>query len=135
MRFNNKAKDKKYRSSSEEKFAKNLRANKIKFKYESELVPYQISRTLNYKPDFIVSRTRSDKMYFEVKGWFTGKDRTKLILVKKCNPEMDIRLIFEADNKLSKRSKTRYSDWATKHGFKYHVGLSVPKEWIEELNA
>lgn len=133
MRFNNRAKNKKYRSSSEEKFAKELRKENIKFKYESELIEYTVTKTFKYKPDFIIHRTRSDKVYIEIKGWFTGRDRQKLLRVKECNPDMDIRIVFEADNKLSKESKTRYSDWAQKHGFKYHVGLNVPEEWVYEM--
>lgn len=135
MRFNNKAKNKKYRSSSEEKFAKELRKNNVKFKYESELIEYTITKVFRYKPDFIIHKSRSDKVYIEIKGWFTGKDRQKLIRVRECNPDMDIRIVFEADNKLSKESNTRYSEWAQKHGFKYHVGLNVPDEWVSEMYA
>ena len=133
VRFNNKAKNKKYRSSSEEKFADNLRLNNIKFKYESELIEYTITKIRRYKPDFIIHKTRSKKIYLEVKGWFTGADRVKLLQVKQSNPKLDIRIIFEANNKLSKTSQTRYSDWAIKHGFKFHIGLNVPEDWVEEM--
>lgn len=45
-------------------------------------------------------------------------------------PELDIRFVFFADNKLNKQSTTRYSDWAKNNGFKYHVGKTFPEEWL-----
>lgn len=54
-------------------------------------------------------------------------------LVKASNPELDIRFVFQnANNKLSKNSKTTYGEWATKKGFKW-CHKEVPKEWIEEV--
>jgi len=49
-----------------------------------------------------------------------GKTRKKMKLVKKFNPKLDIRLIFEkASNKIYKGSKTTYGEWADLHGFKW----------------
>lgn len=138
MRFKNKAKNKKYRSGSEEKLAKILRANSIQFYYEHHLLQYIVPEQVkNYWPDFWIKNKWND-VYIEFKGRFSGTDRKKMLAVKKENPYLDIRLIFEQDriysNKTTKK-KLRYSDWAKKHGFKYHVGISLPKDWISELKS
>lgn len=46
---------------------------------------------------------------------------------------MDLRLLFQNGTlKLNPNSNTTYSDWATKHGFKFSCGDSVPVEWFSE---
>lgn len=52
-----------------------------------------------------------------------------MIEFRENHPELDIRFVFFADNKLNKQSNTRYSDWARNNGFKYHVGKVFPDEW------
>lgn len=54
-----------------------------------------------------------------------------MIAVREANPALDIRMVFAADNKLHKHSPTRYSDWCVKNGFKYHIGIDVPREWLD----
>lgn len=110
------------------------RAN-VPFDYETLKLPYTLN--LTYKPDF--SRTKKDGslMILEYKGFFDSSDRQKMKAVKEQHPELDIRLVFMADNKIYPRSKTRYSDWATENGFPFYV---VPKKskrmiepsWLEE---
>jgi hypothetical protein len=72
-------------------------------------------------------------IYIETKGYLSPRDRRKMELVKLSNPDEDIRFVFQnANNKLNKRSKTTYGEWATKKGFKW-AHKQVPQEWIEEL--
>ena len=68
----------------------------------------------------------------ESKGRFTGSDRTKMLNVKRDNPDEDIRFVFQRDQTLRAGSKTRYTEWAVKKGFICAVGESVPAEWINE---
>jgi len=50
--------------------------------------------------------------------------------VKKQWPKMDIRFVFQnANNKLNKRSKTTYAQWADKHGFPW-AHKRIPEEWL-----
>lgn len=121
--------EKGYRSKAEERFAEYLETQGIEFVYESHYLPYQILEERKYWPDFLIKRST----YIEFKGRFTAADRKKMLRVKKAWPQLDIRLVFMQDNFLTKTSKTRYSDWARKYGFKYHVGISLPKKWIKEL--
>ncbi len=67
----------------------------------------------------------------EAKGRLTVFDRAKHLAIKAQHPEKDIRFIFQFDNKLFKGSKTRYSDWCEKKGFKFAF-LKIPKSWAKE---
>jgi hypothetical protein len=94
--------------------------------YESERLPYTLEN--NYVPDY--SR---GQVIVEAKGRFTGADRRKMLRVKEAHPARDIRLCFMRDNKLYKGSKTTYTQWAAKHGFKCSVfpKLPVTKEELQ----
>lgn len=118
----------KYRSGFEKKFAAYLTSLKVLFGYEEKKHTYIIEH--KYIEDF----TLPNQIIIEVKGYFTSKDRTKHLALKKQHPELDIRFLFQADNFLSKKSKTRYSEWALSKGFKYVISkeAKIPKDWIKE---
>lgn len=86
-----------------------------------------------YVPDFKLS----NGTYIEVKGRLTIEDRRKMIWVKEQNPDAVIRLIFgNANNKLDKRSKTSYREWAEKNGFDcIDVSEPIPKAWFNKLES
>ena len=65
------------------------------------------------------------KFYVETKGRLISESRTRFLALQQEGH--DIRFVFQRDNKLSPRSKKRYSDWAKKYGFKYSMGLPDPK--------
>jgi len=114
-----------YKSKFEAKIAKSLKARKVSFKYE--LWSYEYLQYKLYTPDWFLPKG----VIVETKGKFTSSDRTKMIDVKEQFPELDIRLVFMRDNPIRKGSKTKYSDWATKHGFLYAIG-DIPNEWIKK---
>lgn len=102
-----------------------------KVEYETEEVPYFIEA--NYKPDLPVTRKDKSKFYIEVKGLgraFNYEARRKMIAVKKCNPDLDIRIVFMKDGPIQKNAKMTAVQWATKYGFPCAVG-NVPPEWFE----
>jgi hypothetical protein len=114
-----------YRSGLEEKVADLLSSLKVKFKYESEKLAYILE--CNYLPDFLLP----NGVYLEVKGRLTSEDRRKMIAVKKSNPALDIRFVFQAPyNKIYKGSKTTYAKWAEKHGFPWCASHSIPTTWL-----
>lgn len=118
-----------YQSQLEHRIAKQLKKGMSDVKYE----PFKISYTIrkDYVPDFVV-RTRSGKtIYIETKGWFKTEDRVKMRAVKDSNPDLDIRLLFDKNNKVSSRGKMKYTEWCDKHGFKCAV-KEIPKEWYSE---
>lgn len=119
-----------YRSGFEEKIARELRGLKVPFTHEPIKVSYV--KKSHYIPDFVLEHNEK-QIIIEVKGYFLSKDRTKHLEVRKQNPELDIRFVFNnSSNKLNKNSKTTYADWCNKHGFLY-ADRHVPLEWIEEL--
>ena len=84
-----------------------------------------------YVPDFKLG----DNNYIEVKGRLTLEDRKKLLWVKEQHPNVVVRLIFgNASNKLTKRSKTTYRDWAVTNGFDcIDSNEPIPKHWFNKL--
>ena len=112
------------RSGLEEQVAELLDELKIPYAYESEKIQYVTEA--RYIPDFKVG-----DIYLEAKGYFKPADRKKMLAVKKCNPDLDIRLVFQAPyNKISKKSKTTYAKWADRHGFPWCAYYAIPREWL-----
>lgn len=113
-----------YRSKFERQIASQLSKAGVRFEYETIKLGYV--RQCNYTPDFILP----NGVIIEAKGFFKASDRTKMLAVREANPSLDIRFIFQnAKVKLSRNSRTSYSQWAERHGFKWAQG-NVPGEWI-----
>lgn len=97
--------------------------------YEADVLPYTTEH--NYTPDFTID-LNGKTIYIESKGLgksFDALNRAKLIAVRNQHPDKDIRLVFMRDGRLSRNTKFKASDWATKHGFLFSVG-TIPKEWF-----
>jgi len=131
-----------YRSDLERRVCNNLRNRRVKFEYE----PFQLAYTTEvrnaicpacgskgmlkerqYTPDLSLN---GGNTLIEIKGRFTGEMRTKMTAVKRCNPEFEIKMLFQRDGWCTKRQKMRYSEWCEKNGFDYAIGEVVPSEWI-----
>ena len=107
------------RNKFEKRIYADLKAKKIKFRYESEKIPYLISG--HYVPDFILT-TRAGKIYVETKGHFRPEAKRKMAAVKRLNPNLDIRLLFYSYSKSSVK-------WCVKNNFPYAIG-DIPDEWL-----
>jgi len=117
-----------FRSGLEEKVASNLDEAGVEFCYEAVKIYYDVVETRRYTPDF----TLPNGILVETKGRFTAEDRKKHLLIKKQQPLLDIRFVFQNSNqKINKGSKTSYADWCNKHGFLYADKL-IPKEWTND---
>ena len=92
-----------------------------------------ILKASKYTPDFFIGKEGNRDYIIETKGRFTALDRKKAVAITKQHPELDYRMLFEYDNKLSKGAKSRYSTWCEKNGIKYAV-RRVPEEWIKEVS-
>ena len=124
--LNKKRKTKKaaYRSKFEKRIALALSGAGVPFAYEDERLKY--TKLCYYTPDFILG----NGVMLEVKGFWRPSDRTKHLLVRRDNPEIDIRFVFQrAKNKLNKQSKTTYGDWCDKNGFLW-CEREIPKSWL-----
>ena len=117
-----------YRSAFELEVAKQAEEDSIEFEYEPEdsrIVWTPKEKT--YTPDFVLP----NGIIVECKGRLTVHDRTKHLLIKSQHPSLDIRFVFQYNNPITKGSKTRYTDWAVKHGFKFAMKY-IPTEWEKE---
>jgi hypothetical protein len=122
-----------YRSGFEYDLSVSLRRNAKRFGYswEYECEKFEYTTNHTYTPDFFITTRSGKRIIIEAKGHFLSKERTKHLAVREANPDMDLRFVFMKDNKLYNRSKTKYSDWARKKGFKYSIG-EIDKEWYDE---
>lgn len=126
-----------YRSGLEEKISAGLTAAGVTFEYESERIRYeQPARMRSYTPDFIVTTKSGKTIYLEGKGRFVTQDRSKHLMVRNSNPDLDIRFIFSnPQQRISKQSKTTYALWCEKNGFlycKFDPTEVVPRSWLME---
>ena len=120
-----KKKTSKYRSGLEEKVANLLEGLGVTYEYESKRVPYPIQH--NYCPDFVLP----NHTYLEAKGYWSPADRRKILAVKRDNPDMDLRMVFQAPfNKINKKSKTTYAMFCEKHGIPWSAYHNIPLEWL-----
>ena len=115
----------KFRSKFEESIANLLEGLGVSYEYESTKVPYTIQH--NYNPDFALP----NHVYLEAKGYWDPKDRRKVLAVKRDNPALDLRMVFQAPfNKISKKSKTTYAQWCERHDIPWTSYHDIPLDWL-----
>ena len=116
----------KYRSGLEEQVADLLTNLGITYEYETTKIDYIISHV--YTPDFVLPNKH---VLLECKGYWDSKDRRKIKAVLKQNPDLDLRMIFQAPyNRISKKSKTTYAKWCEKHNIPWTHFHDIPLEWL-----
>lgn len=86
---------------------------------------HDIIEEKQYLPDFVIGN-----IILESKGRFTAANRKSMISVKENNPDRIFVMLFMSNNKLSPKSKKRYSDWCEQHGFIYFLDNT---KWIPKL--
>lgn len=118
-----------YRSGLEERVAEQLEQLGVEYTYEKVKLKYIRPASEHiYTPDFKLP----NGIIVETKGRFLLADRMKHIMVKKHNPDVDIRFVFSNSNaRISKASKTTYAMWCRKHGFLF-ADKTIPQEWLDE---
>jgi len=115
----------KFRSKLEEQVASLLEGLGVSYEYESEKLSYTIEH--NYTPDFILP----NYTYLEAKGYWDSADRRKILAVKKANPQIDLRMVFQSPyNTISKKSKTTYAKWCEKHDIPWTSYHNIPLDWL-----
>lgn len=101
---------------------------KGKVGYEITRLPFVSSH--KYLADVTLSWSSGRTIILEAKGYLKPSDRSKMLAVRRDNPEMDIRFVFQrASNKIRKGSSVTYGDWATKNNFMWCEGVP-PKSWF-----
>lgn len=118
-----------YKSGFEWETSKYLKKRKIKALYEPFSLKYTVpSSEHRYYPDWELP----NGILVETKGKLDAATRRKMVLVKACNPDKDIRLVFQnSNNYIRKGSKTTYGAWAIKVGFIWSNKV-IPDSWFKE---
>ena len=115
----------KYRSNLEKNIGNLLEGLGVSFQYESEKLSYTIDH--NYTPDFVLP----NYIYLEAKGYWDAEDRRKILAVKRSNPDIDLRMVFQSPfNTISKKSKTTYAKWCEKHDIPWTSYKDIPIDWL-----
>ena len=115
----------KFRSKLEERIADLLEGLGVSYEYESTKIPYTIEH--HYSPYFVLP----NYTYLEAKGYWSPEDRRKILAVKKDNPDVEIKMIFQAPyNTISKKSKTTYAQWCERHNIPWSHFHDIPLEWL-----
>ncbi len=115
----------KYRSNLEKNIGNLLEGLGVSFQYESEKLSYTIDH--NYTPDFVLP----NYIYLEAKGYWDAEDRRKILAVKRSNPDIDLRMVFQSPyNTISKKSKTTYAKWCDRHEIPWTSYTDIPIEWL-----
>ena len=118
-------KDIKFRSGLEEQVAKLLSGLGVSYEYESKKISYVIQH--HYTPDFVLP----NHTVLECKGYWDAADRRKIKQVKKDNPDLDLRMVFQSPyNTISRKSKTTYAQWCEKHDIPWTHFHDIPLDWL-----
>ena len=128
-----------FRSEYERKQAQRLLDNDVFFLYEHQTLDFleglsfgvcmdcggkNVGKLRKYTPDFYIPAT---KIFIETKGKFDSRTRTKMKNVcSQC--EEDIRMVFMANNWLTRKHKMTYGRWCKLNGIEYAIG-NIPLEW------
>jgi hypothetical protein len=118
-----------WRSGLEDTIGAQLDAAGIPYEYETLKIPFtQPVKPRRYTPDFVLP----NGIIIESKGRFETADRQKHIYVQQQHPDLDIRFVFSnANQRISKQSKTTYAAWCVAKGFLYDSKL-IPVAWLRE---
>ena len=120
-----------YRSGLEEEAASFLKTRQKKVEYEKLKIEWEDLKYRTYTPDFELD----NGIIIETKGIFSPADRRKHLEIQKQHPNLDIRFVFSnAQAKLYKGAKSRYSDWCEQKGFKWAHRV-IPEEWLLESGS
>ena len=124
----NKLKNKKkikFRSKLEEKVADLMNELGVLYEYETTKLSYTIPH--NYTPDFVLP----NGVVLEAKGYWSPSDRRKVLAVKRDNPDIDLRMVFQAPfNTISKKSKTTYAQYCERHDIPWTSYANIPLKWL-----
>lgn len=119
----------KYRSKFEALIA--LQLDGVRHEYEPKNKKLRYTVEKKYLPDFWIPQ---HNLFVETKGYFSQADRTKMVALKRSNPELRVLLVFQnAQNRLSSRSTMTYAKWAEKNGFEWSE-RHIPQQYLANKN-
>jgi Phage endonuclease I len=104
--------------------AAHVEAQGIDLVYQPHTIEYETHHS--YIPDF----TLENGVILETQGWLSEKDRIKMLAVKKQNPNLDVRYIFQAPNNKIPETGQTYAQWAEDNGIQWAPFYAIPIEWL-----
>lgn len=118
-----------WRSKSEAKTGAILKERGVPFGFETLRLSYLLPATKHhYTPDFVLE----NGVIIEVKGLWTAQDRQKIIQVRKQNPGVDLRILFDRPTSpIYKGSPTTYADFCDRNGIPWAKGPTPPDDWLQ----
>jgi hypothetical protein len=136
-------------AKAEVNYAKMLDRFKIPWMYESEVLPW-VPPKKKYTPDFMLPKKDGSKLFIEFKGYLRPRDKTKMRMIKKQYPDMDIRIVFMNSKRAQySGAKTNYGDWANNNKYQWHnlnwtgkyearlenatIEDILPESWLKEI--
>lgn len=113
-------------SGFESQVAAVLDEQSVEYDYETIKLLYRLpSPEHRYTPDFVTG-----DIIIEAKGYMPYLAQQKMLAVKACNPNKDIRFIFQKPHQLLPRRKITYAQWSEQHGFPWTDLIGLEKgEW------
>ena len=119
----------KFRSKFEKAVYEKAKRSRKRLDYEPRDGTLRYILPAEYRPDFRLP----NGILIEAKGYFSPRDRRKMLAVRRDNPECDIRMVFQrASNRLTKsKNSITYGEWADRHGFVWAEG-AIPTLWWRE---
>ena len=117
-----------FRSKFEKAIYEHCEKHKRTVEYEPTCPVVRYTTTATYLPDFKLP----NGVLIECKGYFSPRDRRKMLQVARDNPDLDIRFVFQrANNRLTKSPNSMtYWQWCEKHSFMWSEGY-IPEEWYD----
>lgn len=121
-----------YRSKFEAGVAEQLEEAGVRFTYETDRIECRnhLGKKF-YIPDFTVYRADGSVFFIEAKGWIDKAANCKMQAVRKWNPHVDIRFVFQRETTKVANLKSTVCKWAKRLRYGFAVG-SVPAEWLAE---
>lgn len=121
----------KFRSKYEKRIWDELGKKQDKVDYEPQKPVIRYNAPHTYIPDFVIKK---NGIIVEAKGYLRPVDRSKMRLIKKQNPSLDIRFLFMNANKRLTKSPNSlmYWEWCERHDFPWSEGDKIPEEWFNE---
>lgn len=115
----------KFRSKFEKRVYENRDGRQLDYEPQKPVIGYNTPS--RYIPDFRLP----NGVFVECKGYFDPRSRAKMLRVKKQNPTLDVRMLFQrATNRITKSPNSlTYWQWCEKHGFEWAEGDVIPEDW------
>jgi hypothetical protein len=132
-----------FKSTLECEIAEQLLANNLKWDYEAVEYSYNyplaaecndcgstnIFKRRTYLADFRIFNADGTPRILEGKGKCDRDERKKIKAIINSNQDIDIRMVFQRNNWITKAHCSKYSDWCDKEQIKWAI-KKIPKDWL-----